>query len=72
MESYEINNVKEVFDIVRWGSSHLDDLNKYIRNYERIFPYGTWFRGQENADWPLVPSVFRSKKCIDLTPPVLA
>jgi len=25
------------------------------------FPFGLWFRGQANFDWPLTPSVFRNK-----------
>lgn len=66
MESYEINDVKDIFDIVRWDSPHLDDLNKYVENYEQIFPYGTWFRGQEDADWLLVPSVFRRSESNEL------
>lgn len=59
MDSYDINDVKDVLDIVKWNSPQLDDLNKYVQNYKQFFPYGTWFRGQEDATWPLVPSVFR-------------
>lgn len=66
MEVYEINDVKDVFDIIKWNSPCLDDLNKHIQNYEKLFPYGTWFRGQEDADWPLVPSVFRRNESNEL------
>jgi len=66
MESYEINEVQEVFDILRWNSPRLDDLNKHIPNYEKLFPYGTWFRGQEDTEWPLVPSVFRRNESNEL------
>jgi hypothetical protein len=62
MEANEIKSVTEVFDIIKWDSTRLDNLNKYIDGYEKVFPYGTWFRGQDDSDWPLVPTVFRKSK----------
>jgi hypothetical protein len=55
----EINSIEDAIALVRWERGFLDDLNEGIRDYRRVFPRGTWFRGQENSTWELVPSVFR-------------
>jgi hypothetical protein len=62
MKDNEIKSVRGVFDILKWDSIYLGNLNKYIDGYDRIFPYGTWFRGQDDSEWQLVPSVFRKSK----------
>ena len=59
MPEKEIHSVEDAIDLVRWGTDRLAGLNEGISNYRDIFPRGTWFRGQENSAWDLVPSVFR-------------
>ena len=55
----EIHSVEDAIVLVRWDTGRLADLNEGIRHYRDSFHRGTWFRGQENTAWELVPSVFR-------------
>jgi hypothetical protein len=55
----KINTLEDAIALVRWETGFLNDLNEGIRDYHEVFPFGTWFRGQENATWELAPSVFR-------------
>jgi len=57
-----INSLEDAINLVRWGSTALEDLNVGIADYKGVFPRGTWFRGQENSSWQLIPSVFRENK----------
>lgn len=54
-----ITKLEEAIELVRWGSGKLNDLNSRIDGYKEVFPWGTWFRGQEDFSSPLVPSVYR-------------
>ncbi len=62
MTNRTIECVEDAIKLVRWGSGVLSDLNSHIEGYQAIFPRGTWFRGQDNHSWPLVPTVFRQDK----------
>jgi hypothetical protein len=59
MNEKKITSVIDAINIVKWGSHSLTDLNAHVIGYEKIFPHGTWFRGQEKYSWPLLASIFR-------------
>lgn len=59
MTDHTITCLEDAINLMRWDSGILSELNSHIVGYREIFPRGTWFRGQENSSWPLVPSVFR-------------
>jgi hypothetical protein len=59
MPQHTIRSVSDALALVRWGNDHLADLNKRMTAYENLFPHGTWFRGQEEIGWGLIPSVYR-------------
>lgn len=54
-----ITCLEDAIKLVRWNEPMLSSLNSNIDGYREIFPRGTWFRGQENSSWFLVPTVFR-------------
>ena len=66
-----IKCVADVLEIVKGKEGPLKEIwhGKYwridgrdipISQYTK-FPHGIWFRGQPNAEWKLIPSVFRKK-----------
>src|SRR5271169_6276227 len=59
MNNKEITSLSDAINIVKWDSGRLSTLNTGIKDYKEKFPYGTWFRGQEDSSWPLVASIFR-------------
>jgi hypothetical protein len=59
IDEKQITCLTDAINIVKWESGLLADLNAHISEYEKTFPWGTWFRGQERSSWPLVPSIFR-------------
>ena len=59
MTDRTITCLEDAIRLVRWDSGMLSDLTSHIKGYSEFFPRGTWFRGQEDSSWPLVPFVFR-------------
>ncbi len=55
----QITSIEDAISLVRWSETKLADLNGNLTGYRDIFPKYTWFRGQANSSWLLVPTAFR-------------